>query len=397
MVKYKNTAIVLGGGVNGLGLARNLGRNGVCVYCVTDNVNAVMFSRYCKKYFIVRHIQENKDALRLFLNKMGKKLNDYAILFPATDLFSLHLSDLKDELEGNYHVLLPGAEVVKTLVEKKRFYHSLSKNGVPHPATFFPASIQEVGEISKEIKYPVFIRPSISQIFHRKFGKKGFVANSEDELIHYYLLASKHKIDVVLQEVIPGPANFIYGIAGYFDKTSYPKAFFAYRRLRGWPLTFGINSLIESIPISDVASIKETTESYLHQLGYHGIMEAEFKRDPRDDVFKLLEINARSWWQNSLPSKCGINIVFIAYLDSIDEELQYSEDYEVGIKWSHFLNDLKSAIKTSGNMTLNDWIASLKGIKDWAFFSVDDPLPWIVSNFFSIYEWLKSLSKGIGL
>ena len=393
MTKYKNTAIVLGGGINGLGLTRNLGRNGVCVYCVTDNVNEVIFSRYCKKYFIVRHIQENKDALKLFLKKLGKNLNDYAILFPTSDLFSLHLSDLKDELEGNYHVLLPKSEVVKTLVEKKRFYPSLSENEVPHPTTFFPASNEEVREISKEIKYPVFIKPSISAIFHRKFGGKGFIANSESELIHYYGLASKHKIEVGLQEVIPGPANFIYGIAGYFDKSSYPKAFFAYHRLRGWPPIFGTNSLMESIPISNVASIKETTECYLHKIGYHGIMEAEFKRDPRDGIFKLLEINARSWWQNSLPSKCGINIVFIAYLDSIGKVLQYTENYEPGIKWAYFLDDLKSSIKTSGNMTLRDWITSLKGIKDWAFFSIDDLLPWIIRNFFSFHMLLKAISK----
>lgn len=393
MAKYKNIAIVLGGGVNGLGLARNLGRNGVCVYCVTDNVDVVMFSRYCKKYFLVHNIQKNRDTLRLFLNKIRKKLNDPAILFPATDLFSLHLSSLKDELDGNYHVLLPGPEVVRTLVEKKLFYDSLSQNGVPHPLTFFPLSIEEVREISKEIDYPVFIRPSISQIFHRKFGKKGFVANSDDELIHYYLLASKQKIDVMLQEVIPGPSNLIYGIAGYFSKTSYPKAFFAYHRIRGWPPTFGINSLIESIPISDMDSIKEITESYLHKLGYHGIMEAEFKKDPRDGVFKLLEINARSWWQNSFPSKCGINIVFMAYLDSIGKEQQYSEDYEVGVKWAYFFNDLKAAIRTGGNMTLKDWIKSLKGTKDWAFFSADDFLPWIASNFLIISERLHLFTK----
>jgi D-aspartate ligase len=392
MAKYDNIAIVLGGGMNGLGITRNLGRNGVHVYCVIDNVNEVIFSRYCEKYFLIPHIRENKDVLRSFLNKLGKNLNDYAILFPTSDIHSFHLSDFKDELEDNYRVLLPISEVVKTLVDKKRLYFSLSENKVPHPATFFPESLEEIKAISKDIKYPVFIKPSISPIFHQKFGKKGFKANTEDELIYYYLLASKHRIEVGLQEVIPGPDDFIYGIAGYFDKNSFPKAFFAYRRIRGWPPTFGTNSLMESIPISNVTSIKEITECYLRKLGYHGIMEAEFKRDPRDDIFKLLEINARSWWQNSFPSKCGINIVFIAYLDSIGKELQYIENYEPGIKWAYFLNDLRSSISTSCNMTLTDWITSLKGIKDWAFFSIDDPLPWITHNFFTFYGLLKSFN-----
>jgi predicted ATP-grasp superfamily ATP-dependent carboligase len=150
---------------------------------------------------------------------------------------------------------------------------------------------------------------------------------------------------------------------------------------------------MESIPISGVTSIKETAETYLHQLGYHGIMEAEFKRDPRDGIFKLLEINARSWWQNSFPAKCGINIVFISYLDAIGEEIEYTEDYEAGIKWIYFLNDLRSSIKTSNNMTIKEWASSLHGIKDWAYFSADDPIPWVLSLLFSLSAFTKMTSQ----
>lgn len=389
MTKYRNPAIVFGGGINGLGLIRNLGRNGVDVYCVVDKTNAAMYSKYCKKYFIVPHIEEEKDILGSFLNKLGKKLTDYALLFSTTDLFSLQLSDLKDELEGDYYVLLPDREVVRTLVNKREFYQSLSKHKIPYPNTYFPKSSENVEEIGKEIKYPIFIRPSISQIFTRVFHKKGFLANSADELMNYYLLSSKFKIDVILQEVISGPAKNLYGVAGYFDRKSLPKALFAYRRLRGWPPMFGTNSLIESIPISDVTSIKETTETYLHQIGYHGIMETEFRRDPQDGIFKLLEINARSWWQNSFPTKCGINIIFISYLDAIGKEIEYTEDYEVGIKWVFFFNDLRSSIKTSKNMTMKEWVSSLRGIKDWAYFSADDPVPWIISPLFNLFSLLR--------
>jgi len=391
MAKYRNPAIVFGGGINGLGLVRNLGRNGVDVYCVVDKIDTAIYSRYCKKYFIVPHIQEEKDILSSFLNKLGKKLTDYALLFSTTDLFCLHLSDLKDELEGTYHVLLPDAEVVRTLVNKREFYQSLSNHKIPCPTTYFPKSIEDVKKISKEIKYPIFIRPSVSQIFGRVFHKKGFLANSSKELMNYYLLSSKFKIDTILQEVISGPAKNIYGVNGYFDRKSLPKALFAYRRLRGWPPMFGNSSLMESIPIPDVTSIKETTETYLHQLGYHGIMDAEFKRDAQHGIFKLLEINARSWWQNSFPTKCGINIAFISYLDAIGKETEYTEDYTVGIKWIHFLNDLRSSIKTSNNMTIKEWISSLHGIKDWAYFSTDDPFPWITNPLFDLVSWLRKV------
>ncbi len=314
------------------------------------------------------------------------------MLFSTTDLFSLHLSSLKEELEGNYHVLLPNAEVVQKLVNKKKFYQSLSSYRIPYPVTYFPNSIDDVKEISKKIKFPIFIRPAISQIFVKAFHKKGFLANSAKELINYYRLSSKFEIDTIFQEVVSGPAKNLYGIAGYFDRKSLPKVFFVYQRLRGWPLMFGTNSLIVSIPTSDVQPIKETAKNYLHQLRYHGLMEAEFKRDPQDGIFKLLEINARSWWQNSFPTKCGINIVFISYLDAIGKEIEYTEDYEAGIKWMHFLNDLRSSIKTK-NITMKDWISSLRNIKDWAYFSADDPIPWMINPLFEFYSLLRKYRR----
>jgi len=391
-MKHKNPVIVFGGGINGLGLIRNLGRNGVDVYCVVDKIDEAIYSKYCKKYFIIPQVQEKEEKIRSFLTKLGKNLTNYAVLFSTSDLFSLHLSNLKEDLENKYYLPLPDAEITRTLVNKRDFYHSLSKHKIPHPTTYFPNSRDDVEEISKHITYPIIIKPSMSQIFFGAFQQKGFLANSAKELIKYYLLASKLEIDTIIQEFISGPAKNLYGIAGYFNRKSLPKALFAYRRLRGWPPLLGINSLMESIPISEVTTIKEITENYLHQLGYHGILEAEFKRDPRDGAFKLLEINARSWLQNSFPTKCGINIVFISYLDAIGKEIEYIENYEVGIKWMHFLYDLRSSIEQGGIMGIKDWMASLHEINDWALFATDDILPWVVSSFFCFYELPKILT-----
>ena len=103
-------------------------------------------------------------------------------------------------------------------------------------------------------------------------------------------------------------------------------------------------------------------------------MESEFKLDPRDNEFKLIEINARSWWQNYLPTKCGLNIILKAYLDAIGEEVEYSEEYITGIKWINFFNDIRSSI-SSLDILRKDWINSYKNVRDWALFDIHDPLP----------------------
>jgi predicted ATP-grasp superfamily ATP-dependent carboligase len=108
-------------------------------------------------------------------------------------------------------------------------------------------------------------------------------------------------------------------------------------------------------------------------------MEAEWKRDPRDGSFKLLEINARQSMQNVLPSRCGINLILIAYIDAIDEKIKYIDNYEKGIKWVNFLQDLASAIET--RTSLREWLSSLENTMEWSYFAVDDIVPWIISSF----------------
>lgn len=386
--EYHVPAVVLGGGITGLGIVRNLGRNGVPVFCVVERPEQVLHSRYCTKSYVIPNIEKDSSKLRDFLVAFENRL-DGAVLFPTSDLYSVNLSEIMGDFGNNYHPLVPRVEVTRTLVEKKRFYKSISDFKVPHPKTFYPESIKNIKDICNELKFPVYIKPSLSQVFAEKFGAKGFKARNALELLKYYNLVTKHKIDVVVQEIIPGLANYTYGVAGYFDENCLPKAFFAYHRLRAYPPVFGTSSLIESFSISYLALIKDVIKDYLHQLGYHGIMESEFKMDPRDGLFKLIEINARSWWQNSLPTRCGLNIVMIAYLDAIGAKTKYSENYEEGIKWLYLPNDVASVILAPPS--IKDWMHSLQKTKDWAYFAIDDWLPWIASS----KETLSSSAKRI--
>lgn len=384
------------GSINGLGVARNLGRNGVRVYCVAEQKSEIAYSRYCRRFFDVPQIEKSKDVLRAFLSSIKRELPYPAVLFPCSDLFCISLSQLEDEPTGelnDQYVTFGGPEAVGTLVNKNKFYRSLDKYGIPHPTTYFPETFQDTENISKQVEYPIYLRPSISQIFGERFQKKGFVARSQAELIRYYNLASRNGFEVTIQEIIPGPATNLVGINGYFNKMRDPQAFFAYRRLREYPQRFGNNSLIESIPISDVLCLKETVENYLKKLRYHGIFEAEFKKDQRDGNFKLLEINARSWWQNSFPTKCGINLILMAYLDAIGKKTDYVDTYRTGVKWLFFINDLFSSMEMlhERQISVREWLSSFRKTEDYAYLSADDPLPLIASLLFVSRKYTREL------
>lgn len=382
MRKYNNPSIVIGGGgTTGLGAIRSLGRVGVDVYYIDARENISTHSRFCKKYLLSPKIRNDKEELKKILVKIQQRLGDSVVIFPGEDLYILQLSDLKDKLESS-HVMVPRREIVETLVNKRVFYQSLREKEIPFPDTYFPEDLEDVKKIGKEISYPVFIKPCLSHLFVQQFaGTKGFVANSPRELARYYMMSSKKGVEVMIQEIITGSQiNHVF-LDGYIDKNSVPKILFARQRLRMWPLNFGNSTLCMSIPISKVASLKNPLLRYLNSIDYHGIFSAEFKKRERDKVFKLLEINSRtSGWFSTLSAKCGCSIMFAAYLDAIGKDTTYKEDYEAGVKLMFLNDDIRSSIKMirNGDLSIREWISSLRGRKDYSPFASDDPMPFIM-------------------
>jgi D-aspartate ligase len=371
-------AYVLGGGMNGLNVVRNLGRNGVEVHWVAERPEHIFHSKFCKKVHIIPNIETDNCVLKnFFLN--SERLSRGGVLFSTGDISALHLSELKDDLKNNYSLPIPSYDVVLQLTDKKRFYQSLSKFNIPYPNTYFPENPEYVRKISRAINYPIFIKPVNSYEFYLRFRTKGFVAKTPDELVKYYFLALNNKIEVIFQEILSGlDAKNMFGIEGYFSK-DFRSVFFAYCRQRGWPPVFGYSSLRESIPVSELQQQVDDVKNYLNHFKYVGLMEAEWKRDPRDGSLKLLEINPRQSMQNALPSRCGINLIFIAYLDAIGYKTKNLYDYEFGLKWLSLIEDFQSARKT--NVSLLEWFNSLKNAKKFSYFATDDIIPYLESSF----------------
>jgi len=92
-----------------------------------------------------------------------------------------------------------------------------------------------------------------------------------------------------------------------------------YRRIREWPHCYGNGCMIESIVEPE---LEEITTKLVKKIGYHGIVDAEFKKDLKDNKFKIIEINPRCWMQNGFPTSCGINFPYMAYMDAIGKKFE---------------------------------------------------------------------------
>lgn len=382
MKRFRNPVIIVGEGPTALGIERTFGSRGIDVFLISDKREPAGFSRYCKRNYTIKGVSYDRNILKKALIHVGKKCARKPVVYPASDTVALNLAELKDDLAGDYYPMIGVSSAVRTLVDKRKFYSVLAENKIPHPQTYVPTNAEETRLLGGELDYPIFIRPAITQLFHRMFprGGKGFVAHTSRELSYYYDLTARHGIDVMLQETIPGPATNSYQLEGYYTTQHHPLAIFARQRLRIWPPDFGNTTLCRSYPLVKLAAERVMIDRLLVQIGYHGLMSAEFKKDERDDTLKILEINVRPWWHIWLSERCGVNILLISYLDAIGEAdiQQQSAEYEIDIKSIHLTNDIRAAahMVLTKELTLNEWAQSLKGEMCFTFFSKKDPLPF---------------------
>jgi predicted ATP-grasp superfamily ATP-dependent carboligase len=396
--KYdKPIAFVLGKYITGgLGVVRCLGRNQNPVLWLDSNPKQIgFFSKYCHG-IICPSSKQNLQEYIDFLVKIGKNLCQKGVLLPIGDIEVYAILQHKNVLEQYYHIPISDLKITEKLLNKKIFYKTLEKLDIDHPKTYFTKDISEVKIISKKINYPCIIKPSYSAHFMVDFKTKLFLVKTSDELIKYFKKASLKKHEVVIQEIIPGGVKNMYGFNSYYDKESTPKCAFSYKRIREWPHGFGNGCFIESVAASEIEKI---TNNLIKKIGYHGIVDAEFKKDPRNNQFKLIEINPRCWMQNSLPVRYNINIPFMVYSDALGKKLDQEPAQKKQVKWLFIFEDIISAWQSikKDELTFIEWIHSLKGKKEFAIFARDDPLPSLILFFKSFYLsipfFLRTLAK----
>ena len=196
---------------------------------------------------------------------------------------------------------------------------------------------------------------------------------------------------MIAQEIIPGKADAMYGFNAYYDRAGAVHGAFAYQRIREWPLSFGNGCYLRQV---QEPLLETMTTSLLKPLGYHGIVDVEFRRDPRDGELKLIEINPRLWMQNSFPARLGCNHAYLAYLDALGRPLPTTSPHDgSSIRWVFGAEDILSSLAgmRQGTLSMKEWLAAYRPTNVHATFSWDDPFPWVVAAYRSL-AWSCSLA-----
>lgn len=386
-----------------LGIARSLGRRGIQVFGVDCDPRAIgMVSKYIQACPLPHSDDSDENRLE-FLIDLGKKLPDKAVLYPLRDDDVILCSRERSELQKYYLYLMPDHETVTSLVTKDGLHRIGQSCDVPTPRVYVPKDIEDIESVAHSLTFPLIIKPVfspswlnpeiISLLRDNPLSNPPKVALCRDleELKTTYLKLASYDKRMIIQEVIPGEDERLAYFCFYLDHRSRPIATFAGRKLRLLPVGFGSATYVRSFYDSD---LEEISLKLLSGSKYAGLGGVEFKKDPRDGKYKLIEFNARFGMWDSLSTRCGIDIPYIAYRDALGLPVKAQHDYRKDIIWIDLHRDIRAFLiyHNRKQLSLKAWLKSLRGEKDGAVYSPNDWKPAVIANV-ELFEHFWDLVK----
>jgi len=357
---------------NGLDIIRDLAAAGVPLLALDDNPRALGLHSRLAAGMVCPDPREDEEAFIVFLEQLGPRLPQRAVLFPTHDQYIWPISRHAQRLEPWYLIPFSRWQTMQRLHDKREQLETAQRVGVDIPKTVFVDDDTDLARGADEIGFPAIFKPVESLAFKTRFRRHVLEIASRDELLRVY-----DKVrdcgTLMLQDIVPGGDEELYTLGSYLDAQSRPLAQFTGHKLRQHPPRFGHVSMAVSLWVPELA---EAGLRLLHELGYHGVSQVEFKRDPRDGRYRLMEVNARHWMWHSLATACGVNLSLAAYRDAIGDPYVARRQND-GLKWVVSLTDARDAFSRwrKGDEKLVPWLKSYRGVKVDGLYSLKDPLP----------------------
>jgi predicted ATP-grasp superfamily ATP-dependent carboligase len=310
--RIRNPAIVPNPGTAGVGVIHALSLASVDVVTVGRDWPPLLgrLSRFPKRRFTYR--PSAGETLAQCLLRVAGEFDGKGVLFPAIDVDLEAILLAQRELSQRYHV--PAAPHIGADIFAKNWQYDIARQvGVPLPLSMrFQAG--ESPDLAG-FRFPLIIKPSSRT---EAVGGRAFrlqVVEDRAELDRFLdRLAREHGgREFQLAENIPGDPTHLVTVGAYADREGRVLRTYTGRKLSQYPYTHGDASIAETVALPEV--VVGYARALLEAARFHGISQVEFKYDARDDLYKLLEINGRSWSWIKLAAFSGVNLPLIQYYD----------------------------------------------------------------------------------
>jgi len=322
-----------------LAVVRSLGKRGIRIAVGEKALPSLSSSsRYCRLGFSYPSPYTSSQDFIEKIREVAAQSRG-AVLFPMTDVTLSEVLENKTQLAK--YVEIPFADYDKYIAASNKVsLFKLAQNlNIPMPKTVFSSDFRNTEELVVEFKqlgFPLVLKSASSRIRTAHGWMNGGIRYAKGLNESKEILDSEpfQSYPFLVQERIEGPGM---GIFLLMHKGSVI-ARFAHERIREKPPSGGVSVLCQSI--SPPHEALNAAIRLLESLAWSGVAMVEFKRDLRDGIPKLIEVNARFWGSVQLAIAAGVDFPYLLYCLAMGKEIRSSNHYKVGIKSRWELGDL---------------------------------------------------------
>lgn len=380
-------AIVIGGDYQGLGIVQSLGRRGIPVCVIDDELSIARYSRYATYAEKLPDLRDERATVGSLL-EVGRRLGLKGwVLYPTRDDTVAALSRWRRLLRKYFRVPTPEWAAIQWMWDKRNTYRLAGQLGIPVPRTWYPANGEDLKRVDAD--FPVAIKPAIKERFFYATKAKAWRANNRPEMEDLFLRAANlvGPGEVMIQELVPGGGRQQFAYCAFF-KQDHAVGSMVVRRTRQHPAEFGRASTF--VETTKLPLLETLSKRFLCAIGYYGLGELEYKLDPRDGQYKLLDANARTWGYHTLGRRAGVDFPSLLFADQLGQPVERQRG-RPGVSWIRLLTDLPTGILEilGGRLDWRAYVRSLRDVHVEAVFSRKDPLPGIAELALIPYLWVR--------
>jgi predicted ATP-grasp superfamily ATP-dependent carboligase/alpha-beta hydrolase superfamily lysophospholipase len=368
-------AVILGGALTALSVARSLTDAGVSVYVLDGPESPARWSRLCTAFIDVGNVQVQDRMLDWLRSGPGG-----AVVLACGDegleLIARHRPEL---LELGYRPMEADDEVLLAMLDKGRTDELAREHGIPVPRVQPLRGAADVERVGREFGYPCVLKPAHSHLFVRlaKSSAKVLTVDSPAALEAELARMSELGVELLAIEVIRDEDDEYVSFYSYLDEAGEPLLHLTKRKLRQHPNRFGSGTYHATSHDPEVA---ELGLRFFKAVRLRGLGNVEFKRDGRDGQLKLIECNARFTMSNELIRIAGIDLALFCYNRLLGRPTPPVGEYRDGLRLWDPVRDTLAALeyRRSDELSLHRWAASLLHRQHFPSARIDDPLPALV-------------------
>jgi predicted ATP-grasp superfamily ATP-dependent carboligase len=344
-------------------------------------------SRFCRSRLIW---PDDDDGRLSFLSDLCERGGVHGwTLFPTADATAAFVARRHVEIGRMFRLTTPDWSSYRWAYDKRLTNDLAVALNVPHPRMVKAHTREEAAEFAGE--FPVVLKPATKPRLNLP-RTKAWLARDANELISRY--------DEAAQVVEPGALiiqEFIPGAGGQFSvaalcQNGQPLVIAVAERVRQYPMDFGRSSTyVETIENSEIETL---SRRIFAELQLDGLAEIEFKRDPRDGLCKLLDINIRLWGWHTIGSDAGIDFTYFAW-QLANGRPPPPLRARPGLRWLRLTTDLPVACSEMrhGRMSISRYLRKLLLPHACAVAALDDPFPGILEVPVFALSSLRSLRQ----